>query len=223
MRMLFLGAVALESLIGETAALYVPASQGSYGAMRARAAPSPSSAMHLRGGYMDMGIVFGKRVAKVALGFTSVCGGISMLHPKSEVVKLGFATVGLAVLGYMSLAGKPLNEAIAWAQIPFMVQCINAIRIGNPISLLPKLGSAFTFWALFNNVSFSANVVELVICYNLFSGAFLFTGFGPKTPEHVLSMELGLINLRFGVMVLALQQGASAAQAVGCARLAPDP
>ena len=54
MRMLFISAVALGVIVGETAALNVPASQVSHSAMRARTVPCAPSAeapsMHLRGG-----------------------------------------------------------------------------------------------------------------------------------------------------------------------------
>ena len=226
MHMLFLGAVSLGSLVGKIAALHVPASQGSHGATRARATPPPPSAMHLRGGHMDIGIN-PKHVAKVAIGFTSVWGGILMLQPDSEVRELGSAIMGFAVLGYMSLAGKPFNEAIAWAHVPSMLHYWMHNGDG-----FPTLVSAVTFWALLNNSSFSANfLVKLVISYNLFSGAFFYEGFVFETPaigmfmnlgdinERVLFMSLSDINLRFGIMALALHQGASAAKAVGYAFL----
>ena len=83
MRMLFISAVALGVLVGETAALNAPASQVSHSATGARTAPSAEApSMHLRG-LMDIDVPM--LVAKVALGFTSVWGGLLIFAPKMAV------------------------------------------------------------------------------------------------------------------------------------------
>ena len=132
------------ALAATTAALHVPG--GAPCDTMRRTAPSPPSAMHLRGGLMDS--IDPEIVAKIGLGAISVEGAMFTLAPKKslEMYKIpkpssmmgwfneqtGFMHVAFGILGYLTLAGKPLNESVAWALIPFFIQCIKAVLNDTP-------------------------------------------------------------------------------------------
>ena len=139
-------------------------------------------------------------VAKVGLGFISVEGAVFTLAPTKslEMYKIpnpssmmgwfneqtGFMHVAFGILGFLTLAGKPLNETVAWALIPFLVQCVKAVLNDTPKQfgsdntgeIAMMLMHAFTSWALFNDVDYAPNVVKFLIAFFVLNGATFVAG-----------------------------------------------
>jgi len=186
----------LCALVAETTALHVP-SGAPCDTMR-RTAPFPPSAMHLRGGLMDS--IDPELVAKVGLGVISVEGAMTTLAPMKYlemhkipkpsgmmawfIEQVGFMHVAFGVLGYLTLAGKPLNEAVAWALIPFLVQCVKAVLNDTPKqfgsdntgTIAIMVMHAFASWALFSDVDYAPNVVKFLIAFFVLNGATFVAG-----------------------------------------------
>lgn len=185
-----LSSALLCALVAETAALHIPG--GAPCDTMRRPAPSPSSAMHLRGG---LGSIDPELVAKVGMGFIAAEATVFTLAPGKalELNKIrtpssmmewfteqtGFMHTAAAIIGVLALAGKPLQESLAWALIPFLLQCIKAMLNDTPTKLgsdntgifVVMLVHAFSSWALFTDADYAPNVVKFLIAFFVLNGA----------------------------------------------------